>query len=336
MAGRGRVYNYIYTKEDWEKVNPLNKEIMEDYKAELRQNQKSLGTIDQYYHDWRIVMLYIYRKLNNRYILELTKKDFRKYSLWITDELKVSNARHNRLMSALRSLLTYCEEDDELDYDNNTARKVKGLKKDPVKDIIFLSDEQIMRLKNELIRLEEYQKATLLMLVYDSSARKNELFQVQKECFYNKERNHTNTVIGKRAKKFPLLYFDATKECVELYLNQRGEDDIKEMWITGKGDSKKTITLGTIYDWFVEMNNILEKLEGKKFGFNVHSFRHTSLENYSTGEHYMCKKLGKENGFLLDELQLIAHHESSEVTSSYLKDKKDERLQEMFGIKIVD
>jgi hypothetical protein len=336
MAGRGRVYNYIYTKEDWEKVNPLNKEIMEDYKAELRQNQKSLGTIDQYYHDWRIVMLYIYRKLDNKYILELTKKDFRKYSLWITDELKVSNARHNRLMSALRSLLTYCEEDDDLDYDNNTARKVKGLKKDPVKDIVFLSDEQIMKLKNELIRLQDYSKATLLMLAYDSSGRKNELFQVRKECFYDKNRNHTNIVIGKRAKKFPLLYFDSTKECAELYLNQRGEDDIKEMWITGKDENKKPITLGTIYDWFIEMNNILEKLEGKKFGFNVHSFRHTSLENYSTGEHYMCKKLGKENGFLLDELQLIAHHESSEVTSSYLKDKKDERLQEMFGIKIVD
>jgi hypothetical protein len=50
----------------------------------------------------------------------------------------------------------------------------------------------------------------------------------------------------------------------------------------------------------------------------------------------MCKALGQENGFLLEDLQLIAHHESSEVTSSYLKDKKDERLQNMFGIKIAE
>ena len=50
----------------------------------------------------------------------------------------------------------------------------------------------------------------------------------------------------------------------------------------------------------------------------------------------MCEKLGKKEGFQLSDLQLIAHHDSSEVTSSYLKDKKDERLQEMFGIKIVD
>ena len=333
---RGRVYNYIYNEEDWQKVNPLNKEIMEDYKAELKQNQKSNGTILQYYGDWRIVMLYIYRKLNNKYILELNKKDFRRYSLWITEELKVSNARHNRLMSALRSLLTYCEEDDDLDYENNTARKVKGLRKDPVKDIVFLSNEQVMKLKDELIKSEKYMLATILMLSYDSAGRKNELFQVQKECFYDNNRNHTNIVIGKRAKKFSLLYFDATKECVALYLKQRGEDDLKEMWSTGKSDNKTPVTLGTIYDWFVEMSNLLTKLEGKKIEFNVHSLRHISLENYSTGEHYMCEKLGKKEGFQLSDLQLIAHHDSSEVTSSYLKDKKDERLQEMFGIKIVD
>ena len=331
---RGRVYNKIYNEEDWQLVNSLNKEIMEDYKAELKQNQKSNGTILQYYADWKIVALYIYRKLNNKYILELNKKDFRRYSLWITEELKVSNARHNRLMSALRSLLTYCEEDDDLDYENNTARKVKGLRKDPVKDIVFLSNEQVMKLKDELIKSEKYMLATILMLAYDSAGRKNELFQTQKECFYDKNRNHTNIVIGKRAKKFSLLYFDATKECVELYLKQRGEDDLKEMWITGKGDNKTPVTLGTIYDWFVEMSNLLSKLEGKKIEFNVHSLRHISLENYSTGDHYMCEKLGKKEGLLLDDLKILAHHDSSEVTSGYLKDKKDERLQEVFGIKI--
>lgn len=302
---------------------------------ELIQNQKAKGTIKGYWNDWQIIMIYIFKNLNNRYILELSKKDFRKFSLYLTEECQVSNARHNRLMSALRSLLNYCEEDDELEYDNNVARKVKGLKKDPVRDIVFISNESIMKLKKELIKNEEYQKATLLMLAYDSAGRKNELYQVQKECFYDENRNHTNIVVGKRGKKFPLLYFEGTKECVKLYLKQRGQDDVKEMWVTGK-QNKEPISYTTIYAWFIEMNDLLEKIENKKYGFNVHSFRHSALENYSTGEHYMCKILGKEDGFLLEDLQLIAHHDSSEVTSSYLKDKKDERLQEMFGIKIID
>ena len=335
MTGRQRVYNRSYSEEIWNQVNPLNKELMEDYKMELIQNQKAKGTIKGYWNDWQIIMIYIFKNLNNRYILELSKKDFRKFSLYLTEECQVSNARHNRLMSALRSLLNYCEEDDELEYDNNVARKVKGLKKDPVRDIVFISNESIMKLKKELIKNEEYQKATLLMLAYDSAGRKNELYQVQKECFYDENRNHTNIVVGKRGKKFPLLYFEGTKECVKLYLKQRGQDDVKEMWVTGK-QNKEPISYTTIYAWFIEMNDLLEKIENKKYGFNVHSFRHSALENYSTGEHYMCKILGKEDGFLLEDLQLIAHHDSSEVTSSYLKDKKDERLQEMFGIKIID
>ena len=229
MSGRQRVYNRSYSEEVWNQVNPLNKELMEDYKMELTQNQKSKGTIKGYWNDWQIIMIYILKRLNNRYILELSKKDFRKFSLYLTEECQVSNARHNRLMSALRSLLTFCEEDDEIDYDNNVARKVKGLKKDPVKDIVFISNDSIMKLKDKLIENQEYQKATLLMLAYDSSGRKNELFQVQKECFYDENRNHTNIVIGKRAKKFPLLYFEGTKECAKLYLEQRGQDDIKEI-----------------------------------------------------------------------------------------------------------
>ena len=61
---RGRVYNRIFNQEEWNKVNPLNKEIMEDYKMELKQKQKSEGTIEQYWNDWKIICLYIYRKLD--------------------------------------------------------------------------------------------------------------------------------------------------------------------------------------------------------------------------------------------------------------------------------
>lgn len=334
LAKRGRVYNPIFNQSEWDQVNQTNKDLMEDYKMELKQNQKSDNTIDQYWNDWRIVMIYIYRKLNNASILDLNKKDFRRFSLWVTEELKVSNARHNRLMSAMRSLLTYCENDDDIKYDNNVSKKVKGLPKKEVREIIFLSDEQVMKLKNELLKRENYQDALLLMLAYDSCGRKNELFQVTKECFLNPERRFTNKVIGKRGKEFPLVYFDETYRIAQLYLNQRGEDDIKELWISGTGENKRSILVDALYKRFLVMNDLLENLEGKEIGFNVHSFRHSALENYSTGEHYMCKILNKPDGFRLEELQILAHHESSNTTASYLKDKSDQILEGMFGIKL--
>jgi len=333
MAKRGRIYNKFFNSEDWEQVNLLNKEIMDDYKMELKQNQKSEGTIKQYFSDWKIIMLFIYRKLDNRYILELTKKDFRKFSLWLSEDCNMSNARVNRILSSLRSLLTYCEDDDELDYENNQAKKVKGLPKKPVRDIIFLTDEQVIKLKNKLVEMKDYQKATLLMLSYDSAARKNELFQIKKECFYDVNRRYTNKVVGKRGKIFPLVYFDETYKLAQLYLKQRGEDDIPDMWISGI-ENKKPVSHNTIYNWFVQMNDLLEGIENTKIGFTVHSMRHTALENYETGEHYMCKILNKKDGFTLPELQMLAHHSSSDTTSGYLKEKDNELIGQMFGIQI--
>lgn len=331
---RGRIYNKFFNEDEWELVNQENKDLLEDYTLELKQNQKKKSTIDQYNADWRIVLLYIYRKLKNASILTLTKKDFRKFSLYLTEDCQMSNARSNRLMSALRSLLAYCEDDDEIEYDNNVAKKVKGLPKKPVREIIFLTDEQVMSLKEKLIEREEYQKATILMLGYDSAGRKGELAQVKKQSFLDNARNTTNKVIGKRGKEFFLAYFSGTKECAELYLKQRGEDNIDSMWVIGSGEDKRQADEDNLYDWVLSMSRLLSEMEGEEILFNVHSLRHSCLENFNTGDHYACKELGKETGFTIQELQLLANHESSSTTETYLKDKKDEKFASAFGLNV--
>ena len=56
---RGGVYNKIYTEEKWEKVNPENKAIVDDFLTEYRQQKKSNGTINAYFQDLRIVLINI-------------------------------------------------------------------------------------------------------------------------------------------------------------------------------------------------------------------------------------------------------------------------------------
>jgi len=46
MSERGRVYNPIYTKEEWAVINPKNKDVMNDFLEEYRQRKKKKGTID--------------------------------------------------------------------------------------------------------------------------------------------------------------------------------------------------------------------------------------------------------------------------------------------------
>ena len=125
------------------------------------------------------------------------------------------------------------------------------------------------------------------------------------------------------------MYNDMTKEAFELYMKQRGEDDIKSLWITSRGERRK-LDVDGLYDMVVSWRKILEEKTGEYKEFNVHSLRHISLELLSTGEHYVAKKLGKK--FDLDSLKLLAHHESIETTSGYLRDRSDDMLLEAFNL----
>jgi len=326
------IYNQFFTKEDWAMVNSINKEIMADYIMELKQSQKKPSTIKNYKSDWRIVFIKILHDFDNKSILEMSKKDFRKLSIYFKEECNHSNARVNRLMSAIRSMLTYCEDDEEWDYDFSSASRLKGLPKEKVRDIVFLTNEQILKLYGKLEETEEYQLATILALAYESAGRKNELFQCKKNSFLE-SKYFTNKVIGKRGKEFVLIYKDKTLYFAKKYLEQRGIDKLEQMWTKTVGNKSQTISSGTIYDWFKKMSQILSEIEDKYIDFNVHSLRHSALDNLSTGSHYLCEELGKEDGFKLEELQKYAHHSSSDTTNSYLKNRDRDVIFGMFEIK---
>lgn len=324
-----KVYNRFFNEEKWNKVPQFNKTLIDDFLLELKSQGKSPGTISQYYNDLRIICIYIHDELGNKEFHQLKKKHFRNMVLFFKDK-DMSNARVNRLMSSVRSMLEFAsnEEDYEDDLEINYASKVKGLQKEGVKEIVFLNWEEVELIYNELKSQERYQEALLLALAIDSAGRRNELHQVKKDSI-TPDGNFTNEVIGKRGKKFRLMYNDMTKEAYELYMNQRGEDDIESLWITERGERREG-SYDMIYGWVVSWRKILLEKTGEYKELNAHSWRHISLELLSTGEHYLCKKLGKK--FELNELKLLAHHSDLSTTDSYLRDKSDDMLLDAFGL----
>lgn len=329
MNKKKNVYNRFYDETKWNNVPDFNKDLINDFLLELKAQGKSQGTISQYFNDLRIICIYIHDELRNKEFRQLKKKDFRNMVLFFKDK-GMSNARVNRLKSSVSSMLEFAsnEEDYEDDIEINYAGKVKGLQKESVRSIVFLSWREVEIIYKELLNQERYQEATLLALGIDSAGRKNELHQVLKESI-TVDGNFTNEVIGKRAKKFKLMYNDMTKEAFSLYMQQRGEDDIESLWITSRGERRK-LDVDGLYDMVVSWRKILEEKTGEYKEFNVHSLRHISLELLSTGEHYLAKKLGKK--FDLDSLKLLAHHESIETTSGYLRDRSDDMLLEAFNL----
>ena len=329
MEKKKKVYNRFYDETKWNNVPKFNKDLINDFLLELKASGKSKNTIDQYFNDLRIICIYIHDELGNKEFHQLKKKHFRNMVLFFKEK-GMSNARVNRLKSSISSCLEFAsnEEDYEDLLEINYAGKVKGLQKEFVRNIVFLSWDEVELIYKELLNQERYQEATLLALAIDSAGRKNELHQVMKDSI-TPDGNFTNEVVGKRAKKFKLMYNDMTKEAFKLYMEQRGEDDIKSLWITSRGERRK-LDVDGLYDMVVSWRKILEEKTGEYKEFNVHSLRHIALELLSTGEHYMAKKLGKK--FDLDSLKLLAHHESIETTSGYLKDRSDDMLMEAFNL----
>jgi len=320
-------YNKLLDESTWSDVNQDSKDLLEDYMLELEATGKSEKTRYQYFADIRGFLSWIQRNGKNKSILELKKRDFRNFFLKMSKQ-GTSNARINRLQSSIRNLLLYAEDTDDYDYDINEMRNVRGVPKEPVREVVFLSDDRVDKILQYLIDKKEYQKALYISLSYDSAARRNEIHQVKKEGFLDE--NQTNIVIGKRSKKFKLIYFNRTKEIAELWLNQRGNDDIESLWVTGEGDKKRATSYETLYNWAISLRPIIKELFGEDIEIASHSWRHIALENYSDGSHHVLKEMGKKE-LPIEVLKVIAHHSSTETTQSYLKDKDEEVLNETFG-----
>ena len=317
------VYNRIYTPEKWEQVNKYNKDLMEDYLTELKSQKKKQGTIDQYRKELRILFIYILDKLDYKPIYKLKKKAFRGYILWLQD-CNMSNARVNRLMSALRSMLEYAsnEEDYEDEIEINYASKVKGLQKEKVRDIVFLEDSEVKHIVDTLLYRKQYSQALLCAFLYDSCARKNEIHQVKRSDISLDSNICKSYVIAKRGKKYRPLYNDLTKRVFRIF-DQKVPNENDCLWLTYDG---KPASYETIYSWVVSWRDILEDRKD----FNVHSFRHSCANNLENGTHYLCKKLGKK--FDLQVIQKLMNHNDIGTTQSYLQDRSEDELIQAFDL----
>ena len=320
----------LFNEADWEKVSEENKELYEDYLLELESQGKAKKTIKQYAFDIRAFMCWLVREKNNKYILDLKRRDFRNFFLKM-QRAKASAARINRFQSSIRNLLEYACMSDDYDYPINQMAHIKGLQKEPTREIVFLSDQQVNILIDELLKRKHYQKALFVSLAYDSAGRRNELHQIKKNDFL--ENNQTNTVVGKRGKKFKLIYFNRSKIIYKLWMRQRGDDNFDTLWVTGKGKNKKSMSYEAMYDFVNEFRKILKERTGEKIPLNPHSFRHSCLTNLENGTHHTLQEIGKDHLDII-LLQTLAHHSDISTTQSYIKDDSEEQLANALGIEL--
>ena len=322
--------NNLYSDETYEQVNKESKELLEDYILELKAKGRSAKTIEQYAFDCRMFMCYVFDNMNNKSLLELKRRDFRNFFLFLNETGK-SSARINRIQSSIRNLLQFAEDDEDYwgDYETNPMRKIKSVEKQPVKDIVFLTDEQVTFLIDYLLEKGKTQKALYVSLSYSSAGRRNEVVQVRKDGFLENGVHKTLAVTGKRGKKFPLMYDDRTKDIAKQWLEERGEDDVDSLWISYYNGQPRPLQYETLYQWAISFRSILEAEYDEEIPLNPHSFRHSSLQNLEDGTSSVLKFLGKDK-LDINTLRILANHSDISTTQGYLKNKDEEILDGLF------
>ena len=315
----------LYTKERWELVLETNKRLMQQYLRNCKADKKSEGTIREYGYDLRFFLCWNLLFNENMSVLDFKKRHFEEFKYFMAEERKVSNARINHLLCAIRTMMGYAEDDDDEyeEYFRNSASRIKGLEKEPVRPVAFLSQEQIDLLRNYLLEHKMYQHLCLLDILYDSGARVNEVLQVTDSETTSKGYLKVKCKGGRY--EYILLH-ERSKESIQLHLSTKKEG---AFWQSKYGPVETTSTLR---GWVGDLYKILKGLDPSTPYFTPHSFRHSVIENLGNGTHYLCKKLGR--AFTIEEIQIIVHHKSVDMTKSYMKPKDNELIFGLFGIKI--
>lgn len=155
--GRKVQHNNIVTDELLSQVNKENIELGNDFLDYLRSVDRSPNTIDAYANDLKIFWVYLLQHCNNKFFINLSKRDISKYQSYCLTEYKWSPARMRRVKSTLSSLSNYVENmlDDEFEGFRPIVRKIEN----PVNEKVFtktvLEDEQLEKLLNTLVEKKE-------------------------------------------------------------------------------------------------------------------------------------------------------------------------------------
>lgn len=285
MGRRSTVYNSIVTPKKYEKVNPNNKQLGDDFLEYLKSIDRSPETINAYEHDLRIFWVWLLEYCNNKFFIDLKKREIAKFQNHCLTEYGWSSARIRRVKSTLSSLSNYIESilDDEFEDYRPIIRKIENPVNTTVREKTVFTKERIDYLLEKLVEKGRYDQACMLALAVASGRRKAELPRM-KTSYFNEE----NIIYGSlyktpekvktkgRGSKGKEIYIYTFKKDIQPYLDMwmkyRKENNIESEWLIphkiGNSYVDEQVPISTMDAWADQFTRILEE------PFYWHSLRH--------------------------------------------------------------
>lgn len=278
-------YNHITNEELLSQINPKNIRLKKDFLRYLHAMQRSDKTCEAYANDLDIFFVFLLQNCDNKYFIDVTKRDLIAYQGYLLDENKNSPARIRRLKATLSSLSNYiCNAlDDEFPNYKNLIHAIESPPNNPVRSKTILSDEQCQQLLDALVGNKKYEQACLVALAMFGGRRKSELVRFKTHYFDEK-----NVIFGSlyktpepiktkgRGGNKPLVVYTLVKEFkpyLDLWMNERMEKGIESEWLfPDPDDYTKHMDADTLNSWAKTFTRIL----GVDFYFHCCRHRFTT------------------------------------------------------------
>lgn len=336
--GRTTVYNNITSPERLALVNPENIQLGKDFLEYLASIDRSKTTISAYASDLDIFWVWCLQYNNNKFFVNLTKRDIIKFQNHCLNQYGWSSARIRRVKSVLSSLSTYVENmlDDEFEDYRPIIRKVENPPMNAVREKTVLTEEQLKKLLDELVEREQYDKACILACCMNNGRRKAELPRLKVSYFtednviYGSLYKSPETVQtkgrGSKGKQLTIYTLKSGfKPYLDLWLKYREENGITSEWLVPKKEDgvyiDEQMSVTTLDSWAETFSRILG------IPFYWHSMRH-----------YFCTKLSEAN--IPDSvIQDLIGWESADMCRLYCDTSIDAKFAQYFdenGIKEIE
>ncbi len=120
--------NNITNPELLAKVNPKNIRLLDDYLNYLKSVQRAELTIKSYKNDVEIFFCWVLLNADNKFFVEISKRDIIAYQNYLLNTNKNSPARVRRLKSTLSGLSSFIENilDDEFPNYRSIVKKIES------------------------------------------------------------------------------------------------------------------------------------------------------------------------------------------------------------------
>ncbi len=327
------------TPEQWEKVNPENRAILEDFLA--NSVELSPKSRKAYESNLRIWFVWVAENLNNKAEFNIKPLDYKRYQNWLMNR-GVSSSDVNNKRAAISSLNNYIEiyyGDTYPTFRNFINRSIKRPPKKIVREKVPLTKEEWKSLIEELTRREEWQLIAYLQFTFETGCRREESRQLTKDSVdiipvvktkTTKDANgndfeqeikiyYTKPIrckgAGEVGKIRRLAFGEEAMNALKKWVEVRGEDECPYMFISKYGGSVKQVNAATFNIW---MRDIVSPIVGRSV--HPHSIRATRATQAVV-----------EDGKDVEAVrQLLGHEDQSTTLNFYVVKEDDDELDDLF------